>query len=82
MHDPSVLRVNGTWYVFGSHLAAAKSSDLLNWQLVASGVDNNNPLFTIVLTTLAPTFAWSQVNGLWAADVAQLPDGRFAHYFN
>lgn len=82
VHDPSVLRVNGTWYVFGSHLAAAKSSDLLNWQLVASGVDNNNPLFTNVLTTLAPTFAWSQVNGLWAADVAQLPDGRFAHYFN
>ncbi len=82
VHDPSVIRVDGTWYVFGSHLAAAKSTDLLNWQLLASGVSNSNPLFSNITTQLAETFAWAQSNTLWAADVARLPDGRFAYYYN
>ena len=30
VHDPAVIRVDGTYYVFGSHLAAAKSTDLMN----------------------------------------------------
>src|SRR5262245_49109291 len=49
VHDPSVIRVGGDYYVFGSHLAAARSSDLMNWTLVADGVTNANPLFTNVL---------------------------------
>lgn len=82
VHDPSVIRVGATWYVFGSHLAAAKSTDLLNWQPVANGVNDSNPLFTRITTQLAATFAWAQSNTLWAADVARLPDGRFAFYYN
>lgn len=82
VHDPSVIRVDGTYYVFGSHLAAAKSTDLMNWTKIADGVDAANPLFSNVLTALAPTFAWSQVNGLWAADVARLGDGKFYFYYN
>ena len=34
---PSVIRVDDTYYIFGSHLAAAKSTDLMNWTLIASG---------------------------------------------
>jgi arabinan endo-1,5-alpha-L-arabinosidase len=82
VHDPSVIRVGGDYFVFGSHLAAARSSDLMNWTLVAEGVDNANPLFTNVLTALQETFAWSQVNALWAADVARLGDGRYYFYYN
>jgi arabinan endo-1,5-alpha-L-arabinosidase len=83
VHDPSVIRVGGDYYVFGSHLAAARTSDLMNWTMVADGVNNSNPLFTNVLTALQDTFAWSQVQGLWAADVVRLAsDNRFYFYYN
>ena len=29
VHDPSVIKTDGTYYVFGSHLASAKSKDLM-----------------------------------------------------
>lgn len=82
VHDPSVIKAGDTFYVFGSHLAAAKSTDLMNWTRVADGVNNANPLFTNVTTELAEAFAWSQVTGLWAADVIQLADGKFYFYYN
>lgn len=86
VHDPSIVKSGDIWYVFGSHLAAAKSTDLMNWQQVASGVSATNPLFLNgtgnVLTELAETFSWAQSNTLWAADVRQLADGRFYMYYN
>lgn len=83
VHDPSVVKVGADYYVFGSHLAAARSSDLMNWSKVADGVNNQNPLFGNKVTTeLAETFSWSQVTGLWAADVIQLGDGKFYFYYN
>ena len=34
VHDPSVIRAeDGTYYIFGSHMAAAKSTDLMQWQI-------------------------------------------------
>jgi len=68
--------------VFGSHLAAAKSTDLLNWTLVADAVTNANPLFTNVTTALADTFAWSTVTDLWAPDVVRLGDNKFYFYYD
>jgi len=82
VHDPSVIKVGTEYYVFGSHLAAAKSTDLMNWTLVADGVTNANPLFTNVLTALQPAFAWSQVSDLWAPDVVKLADGKFYFYYD
>lgn len=86
VHDPSVVKAGDTWYVFGSHLAAAKSTDLMNWQQVSDGVSASNPLFlngaANVFTELSETFAWAQSNTLWAADVRQLADGKFYMYYN
>jgi arabinan endo-1,5-alpha-L-arabinosidase len=82
VHDPSIIKVGTEYYVFGSHLAAAKSTDLMNWTMLADGVTNANPLFTNVLTALQPTFAWSQVNDLWAPDVVKLADGKFYFYYD
>ena len=82
VHDPSVIKTGDTWYVFGSHLAAAKTTDLMNWTKVADGVNNSNPLFANVTTALAEAFAWSQVTSLWAADVIELDDGKFYFYYN
>ncbi len=82
MHDPSVINVDGTFYVFGSHLAAARTTDLMNWTKVADGVDNNNALFGKKVTTeLAATFAWTTVTDLWAPDVHKLADGKFYMYY-
>jgi arabinan endo-1,5-alpha-L-arabinosidase len=81
VHDPSVIRVDGTFHVFGSHLAAAKTADLMNWTPVADGVNDANPLFNKVTAELADTFAWAQVTDLWAPDVARLDDGRFRMYY-
>lgn len=82
VHDPAVIKVADTYYVFGSHLAAAKSTDLMNWTRIADGVNDTNPLFDKVLTALADTFAWAQVTDLWAPDVVQLADGKFYMYYD
>ena len=82
VHDPSVIKAGDTWYVFGSHLAAAKSTDLMNWDLVADVVYAGNPLFENVVTELQDIFQWSGATDLWANDVVQLKDGRFCMYPN
>ncbi|MRW85996.1 family 43 glycosylhydrolase [Pseudoduganella sp. FT26W] len=81
VHDPSVIKVDGTFYVFGSHLATARSTDLMNWTKIADNVTATNPLFNNVITALADTFAWAQVTDLWAPDVVKLADGKFYHYY-
>lgn len=81
VHDPSVIKVDDTYYVFGSHLAAAKSQDLRNWQLIESRVHDGNRLIPNVYTELAETFAWAETKTLWAPHVAQLADGRFYMYY-
>jgi arabinan endo-1,5-alpha-L-arabinosidase len=86
VHDPSIVKSGDTWYVFGSHLASAKSTDLMNWQQLSNGVSASNPLFlngtANVFTELAETFSWAQSDTLWAADVRQLADGKFYMYYN
>lgn len=82
VHDPSVLEVDGSYYIFGSHLAAAKTTDLLNWELIADGVNEYNPLFVNAVTELEEIYDWSGAIGLWANNVTQLDDGRFYMYPN
>ncbi|MBY0242430.1 MAG: glycoside hydrolase family 43 protein [Burkholderiaceae bacterium] len=82
VHDPSVINANGTFYVFGSHLAAAKTTDWMNWSKIADGANAANPLFNDVTKELAETFAWAQTTTLWAPDVVQLADGKFYMYYN
>jgi beta-xylosidase len=78
VHDPAVIRSGGVYYVFGSHLASASSTDLMNWTQISTSVSNSNPLIPNVFTELSETFAWAQSNTLWAPDVFRLQDGRFA----
>ena len=44
VHDPSIVKVDGTYYVFGSHMAAAKSTDLMGWEYISNSV-SDTPLF-------------------------------------
>lgn len=82
VHDPSVLLVDDTFYVFGSHLASAKTQDLMNWTQVTTSVSSQNHLFDDVFHELAEAFEWANSDTLWAADVRQLEDGRFYMYYN
>jgi len=82
VHDPSVLLVDETFYVFGSHLSSAKTTDMMNWTQVSSEVTANNPLFNNVFEELEDTFEWANTRTLWAADVRQLEDGKFYMYYN
>lgn len=45
VHDPSVLKADGIYYIYGSHMTAAKSSDLLHWTKVADGYTPSNPVY-------------------------------------
>jgi arabinan endo-1,5-alpha-L-arabinosidase len=82
VHDPSVVRTGDTYYIFGSHLAAAKTTDMMNWTKIADGATAANPLFADVTKQLAETFAWAQTDTLWAPDVIQLDDGKFYFYYD
>lgn len=82
VHDPSVIRADGQFYVFGSHLAVARTADLMNWTKLADGVNGANPIFGNKVTTeLAETLAWAQTTTLWAPDVVKLADGKFYMYY-
>lgn len=84
VHDPSVVTSGDDIWIFGSHGASAKTTDLLNWTQHTSDLsqDRNNKLFEDIYTELKETFDWAQSDTLWASDVIELPDGRFAMYYN
>jgi arabinan endo-1,5-alpha-L-arabinosidase len=80
VHDPSVIRADdGSFYVFGSHLAAARTTDLMNWQFVANGLDATNPLWS---TIPADGTEWTGAPGSWAADVIKLKNGKYNFYYS
>ncbi|MFC4138991.1 MULTISPECIES: LamG-like jellyroll fold domain-containing protein [unclassified Microbacterium] len=84
VHDPSIVTSGDDIWVFGSHGASARTTDLMNWEQFTVDLSQNtdNALFDDVRTELADAFAWAQTSTLWAADVIRLPDGRYAMYYN
>lgn len=60
VHDPSIAANGNTYYVFGSNLDAAKSTDLINWQTFTNGyAAHNNAIFGELSKNLAVSFAWA-----------------------
>ena len=61
VHDPSVVRdpATGTYYVFGSHIDAAKTTDLQNWTLFTNGYKTpGNTEFGDLSGNLKKAFDW------------------------
>lgn len=81
VHDPSVVAYDGEYYIFGSHLAAAKSDDLMNWEMIGNGVNKSNPIIDDPLKEMQEAFQWAETGTFWAPDVIQLEDGRFYMYY-
>lgn len=82
VHDPSIIKADdGRYYIFGSHLAAAASDDLVNWELIDSDVKADNVIIPNAMTEMEEAFTWAQTNTFWAPDVIQLADGRYYMYY-
>ncbi|TYQ15924.1 UNVERIFIED_CONTAM: arabinan endo-1,5-alpha-L-arabinosidase [Acetivibrio alkalicellulosi] len=81
VHDPSVIKTNGTYYIIGSHLAFARSNDLMRWTQINSSVRTGNPLIPNVFDELSESFQWAETNTMWAGDIIQLEDGRYYMYY-
>lgn len=78
VHDPSIIKDSGTYYVFGSHIEAAKSTDLMNWRRFSNGyATTNNEEFGNLSQNLKKAFAWAGEDledceggfAVWAPDV-------------
>lgn len=87
VHDPSVIKDGNTYYIFGSHIDAAKSNDLQNWTRFSNGyARTNNVEFGNLSENLKKAFAWSGEDledcaggfAVWAPDVIWNPDFRNA----
>ena len=78
VHDPSIVKDGDTYYVFGSHIEAAKSTDLQSWTKFTNGYTTpNNVLFGDLSKNLAGSFKWAGENdsdckggfSVWAPNV-------------
>ena len=71
VHDPSIVKDGDTYYIFGSHMAWAKSTDLVNWTTFTNNINRD------FRTIFAEPAAWSAsgnddydvAGNLWAPDV-------------
>ena len=78
VHDPSIFKdKDGTYYVFGSHLAQASSKDLIKWSYLGTQGYTNSSLYGPLADSLAESFAWAGLNdedqkggyAVWAPDI-------------
>ena len=72
VHDPSIIKDGNTYYIFGSHMAWAKSTDLIHWQPFTNNINRNySKLFkTDAVWSAHGTNGIYDVSGnLWAPDV-------------
>ena len=82
VHDPSILRAgDGTYYIFGSHMAAAKSGDLMNWEMISTDARQGCTLVNNVQEEMGEALSWARTNTFWAPDVQRLADGRYYLYY-
>lgn len=57
VHDPSVYKgKDGTYYITGSHIASAKSDDLINWSTISAGIYDSNRTLVKEGSTLRECF--------------------------
>ncbi len=73
VHDPSIVKdpETGMYYVFGSHLAWAKSEDLVTWTAFKNNINTDfNKLFGDIWKNYCTTSENSNLGGnMWAPDV-------------
>lgn len=78
VHDPSIVKANGRYYIFGSHMAFAKSSNLSQWTNFSTNIQSNyNNIFSVGKKWSATGVSSYDLSGnLWAPDVIWNPTMR------
>ncbi|GIP18751.1 hypothetical protein J40TS1_43930 [Paenibacillus montaniterrae] len=83
VHDPSIVKKDKLYYVFGTHGDTAVSSDLISWQAIGNGYTPvGNKLYGDLVDNLQESFAWAGHNdsdslggfAVWAPDVVWVPE--------
>lgn len=71
VHDPSVIKADGSYYIFGSHMAWAKSDDLMKWSTIKNNINTEyNKLLGGIWEDYCKTDSNPYLKGnLWAPDV-------------
>nr|WP_257009856.1 glycoside hydrolase family 43 protein [Evansella halocellulosilytica] len=60
VHDPSIIKSDGMYYVYGSHIAGAKSEDLINWSNFTNGYTTpGNDVYGDLSENLSESFEWA-----------------------
>ena len=80
VHDPSVFKAGDIFYIFGSHMALARSKNLIAWEQISDYTRPENPLMHS-LEDFREAFEWSSSRTFWAGDIQPMPDGRFLMYY-
>ena len=80
VHDPAVIKVDDTFYITGSHMAEAKSNDLINWTSISDSVENQK-LFEDIKTELKEALEWGETSTFWASDWIKLNNGKYYLYY-
>lgn len=71
VHDPSIIKADGTYYIFGSHRAWAKSSDLMSWETITNNINTDyGSMFTDLWENYCKTATNPSIQGnMWAPDI-------------
>ena len=82
IHDPSVIRTeDGMYYIYGSHMAAAKSENLIDWEVFSRDAQAGCTLVDNVKQEMREALEYAETNTFWAPDVQQLADGKYYLYY-
>lgn len=88
VHDPSVVKDGSKYYIFGSHMDTAYTTDLWKWNKLYTGVDENNKMFSNLFSkSNYAAFSYVGKNdaggySVWAPDVHYNKDmGKWVQYF-
>lgn len=70
-HDPSIVKANGKYYIFGSHRAWLKSDDLISWTPFTNNLSTDyEKIFNDIWVGWAKQSSNPDVKGnMWAPDV-------------
>jgi arabinan endo-1,5-alpha-L-arabinosidase len=82
VHDPSIIKADdGYYYIYGSHMAAARTKDLMQWETISTNAGYGCKLVNNVQEEMGEALKWAQTNTFWAPDVRKLNDGRYYMYY-
>lgn len=68
VHDPSIIKADDSYYIFGSHMEAAVSTDLHTWSRISSGYTAGNEIFTDIAEDSDAFYFTGSINSIIPVD--------------